>query len=78
MVKYMSNCYMATKIIFANETKELCRKMKINYSDVAEMTGYDKRIGQSFLKVSPWRGFGLKCFPKDTGACRYEKVIWFD
>ena len=68
MVKYMSNCYMATKIIFANEIRELCRKMKVNYSDVAEMTGADKRIGTSFLKVSPWGGFGLKCFPKDSVA----------
>lgn len=68
MVKYMSNCYMATKIIFGNEMKELSDKLKINYSDVAEMVGYDKRIGHSFLKVSPWRGFGLKCFPKDTVA----------
>jgi len=68
MVKYMSNTYMATKVIFANEMAELAGKLGINYNDVADMVGADTRIGKSFLKVSPFKGFGLKCFPKDTVA----------
>jgi len=68
LVKYMSNTYMATKVIFANEMSDLAEKLGINYNDVADMVGADKRIGKSFLKVSPFKGFGLKCFPKDTVA----------
>jgi UDPglucose 6-dehydrogenase len=68
MVKYMSNTYMATKVIFANEMSDLAEKVGINYDDVADMVGADKRIGKSFLKKSPFGGFGLKCFPKDTVA----------
>lgn len=68
MVKYMSNTFMATKSIFANEMKELSDKLGINYDDVREMAAADKRIGGSYLKVTPFRGFGLKCFPKDTVA----------
>lgn len=68
MVKYMSNTYMATKTIFANEMKDLADKLEINYDDVREMVAADHRIGGSFLKVTPYGGFGLKCFPKDTVA----------
>jgi len=68
MVKYMSNCFMATKVIYANEMKDLADKLGINYSDVAEMVAADRRIGISFLKTTPFKGFGGKCFPKDTVA----------
>jgi UDPglucose 6-dehydrogenase len=68
MVKYMSNTFMATKIIFANEMADMAEKLGINYSDIAEMVGADVRIGKSFLKKTPFAGFGLKCFPKDTVA----------
>ena len=68
LVKYMSNTYMATKVVFANEMADLAEKLGINYDDVTDMVGADERIGKSFLKVSPFKGFGLKCFPKDTVA----------
>ncbi len=68
MVKYMSNTFMATKIIFANEMAELAKKLGVNYNEIAEMVGADPRVGKAFLKASPFGGFGLKCFPKDTVA----------
>jgi UDPglucose 6-dehydrogenase len=68
LTKYMSNTFMATKIIFANEMFALAKKLDINYDDVREMVAADKRIGPSFLKVTPFRGFGGKCFAKDTVA----------
>jgi UDPglucose 6-dehydrogenase len=68
LVKYMSNTFMATKVIFANEMADLADKLGINYNDVAEMVGADERIGKSFLKKTPFAGFGGKCFPKDTVA----------
>lgn len=68
MVKYMSNTFMATKVIFGNEFYELAKKLDINYDDVVKMVGADKRILPSFLAKTPFAGFGLKCFPKDTAA----------
>lgn len=68
MVKYMANTFMATKTIFANEMKELADKLNINYDDVKKMVAIDERIGESYLSVSPFKGFGGKCFPKDSVA----------
>lgn len=68
MVKYMCNTYLATKVIFANEMYDFAQKMKINYDKVLEMVAADPRISDSHLHVTKDRGFGGKCFPKDTVA----------
>lgn len=68
MVKYMSNCFLAAKVIFANEIHDLCQKLGINYDEVKEMTAADKRIGASHLNITTACGFGGKCFPKDIVA----------
>lgn len=70
MVKYMANCLLATKVIFANEMYDICQKLKINYDEVKEMVIADKRIGKTHLDVTTLRGFGGKCFPKDLLALR--------
>ncbi|OGM21299.1 hypothetical protein A2863_03750 [Candidatus Woesebacteria bacterium RIFCSPHIGHO2_01_FULL_38_9b] len=66
LVKYMSNTFMATKIIFGNEFAELSEKLGVNYDEVVSMVGADKRILPSFFKKTSFAGFGGKCFPKDT------------
>ncbi|MFA5987633.1 MAG: NAD(P)-dependent oxidoreductase [Candidatus Paceibacterota bacterium] len=68
MVKYMANCFLATKVIFANEFNDLCQKLGINYTAVKGMVIADPRIGKSHLDITSVRGFGGKCFPKDTIA----------
>ena len=68
MVKYMSNIFLATKVILANEMFDLCSKLGIKYEEVANMVSVDPRIGASHLSVTTVRGFGGKCFPKDTVA----------
>lgn len=70
MVKYMSNCLLATKVIFANEMYDICEKLNIKYEEIKEMVVADKRIGKSHLDVTSLRGFGRKCFPKDLLALR--------
>jgi len=70
MVKYMANCLLATKVIFANEMYDICEKLKINYDEVKKMVASDKRIGSSHLDVTSLRGFGGKCFPKDLLSLR--------
>lgn len=78
MVKYMSNIFLATKVMVANEMFDLCEALGIKYEEVAKMVAADPRIGESHLQVTTMRGFGGKCFPKDTvallGAARKLKV----
>lgn len=66
MVKYAANCFLATKLSYVNAVAELCERVGANISDVTEGMGFDRRIGQSFLRPGP--GWGGSCLPKDTRA----------
>ena len=68
MVKYMANSYLATKVIFANQMFDLCQKLGITYEEVKSMVVADHRIFDSHMDITSERGFGGKCFPKDTVA----------
>ena len=71
MFKYLANCFLATKVIFANEFKILCDKADIDYNKIAEIAMLDKRLGRTHWKVpgpDGKMGFGGSCFPKDTAA----------
>ena len=66
MVKYAANCFLAMKLSYVNAMAELCERLGADVHEVTEGMGYDKRIGQSFLKPGP--GWGGSCLPKDTHA----------
>jgi UDPglucose 6-dehydrogenase len=66
MIKYASNCFLATKISFINEIGNMCKHLGIDVYDVADGIGLDKRIERSFLNAGI--GWGGSCFPKDTTA----------
>jgi len=71
MVKYTANCFLATKVSFANEVKQICEKIEIDYDKVIEYATYDERLGTSHWKVpgpDGKAGFGGSCFPKDVNA----------
>lgn len=68
MVKYMSNTFLASKVMFANEMWEVCEKLGIKYEEVKPMFVADKRIVDSHLDITSNKGFGGKCFPKDMVA----------
>ena len=74
MVKYFTNCFLATKVTFANQMYEICEASDIDYDKVCEYALYDTRIGKSHLAVpgpDGDRGFGGHCFPKDLSAMIY-------
>ncbi|MFH1470112.1 MAG: UDP-glucose/GDP-mannose dehydrogenase family protein [Candidatus Micrarchaeota archaeon] len=66
MVKYASNSFLATKVSFANEMGNLCKKLGIDVYEVMDGAGMDKRVGRSFLNAGV--GYGGSCFPKDVKA----------
>jgi nucleotide sugar dehydrogenase len=70
-VKYFLNTFLATKVSFANEMKQICDTVGADYSDVVKLALYDKRVGDSHWQVpgpDGYSGFGGKCFPKDLNA----------
>jgi len=74
MVKYTANCFLATKVSFANEIKQVCESVDIDYDKVIEYATYDERLGVSHWKVpgpDGRLGFGGSCFPKDVNALIY-------
>jgi len=71
MVKYFSNCFLATKVSFANEMKQICDGLDIDYDKVVEYATYDERLGKSHWAVpgpDGELGFGGHCLPKDISA----------
>lgn len=66
MIKYASNCFLATKVAFVNEMARLCDRVGADVKIVANTMGKDGRIGPKFLHPGP--GYGGSCFPKDTQA----------
>jgi len=66
MIKYASNCFLATKISFVNEMANICEAIGADVSEVARGMGSDKRIGHAFLRAGV--GWGGSCFPKDVKA----------
>lgn len=71
MVKYFTNCFLATKVSFSNEMKQICENINVDYDKIVEYGLYDKRIGRShFSAPGPdgKYGFGGSCFPKDLNA----------
>ncbi len=66
MIKYASNCLLATKVSYINEIANLCEAVEADARVVARGMGLDRRIGPKFLHPGP--GFGGSCFPKDAQA----------
>jgi UDPglucose 6-dehydrogenase len=85
MVKYTINCFLATKVAFANEVAQVCealdqKGLNIDYDKVIEYATLDRRLGPSHWSVPGpvpthdgryVRGFGGHCFPKDLNALVY-------
>tara|TARA_R110002020_G_scaffold82359_4_gene203791 strand:- start:5164 stop:6081 length:918 start_codon:yes stop_codon:yes gene_type:complete len=71
MVKYMNNCFFATKVSFLNEMRQVADECGVDWDMAVEGFVRDGRVGHSHLSVpgpdGRW-GFGGSCFPKDVQA----------
>mgnify|MGYP000306501742 CR=1 FL=1 len=71
LIKYMANCFFATKVSFMNEMQQVCKAIDGDWNKALEGFITDGRIGNSHIDVPGHDGdfgFGGKCFPKDLNA----------
>lgn len=66
MIKYASNCMLATKISYWNEIFLICKGVGIDSQVIADVVGLDPRIGK--YGAVHGKAFGGKCLPKDLKA----------
>ena len=71
LIKYMCNCFFATKVSFLNEMYQIAELCGASWEDAIEGFVRDGRIGHSHMNVpgpDGKFGFGGSCFPKDIQA----------
>ena len=78
LIKYASNCFLMTKVVYANILYDLAAKENLEWDKIRAGMGGDPRIGMSHLnpidqsgvdgKIG--RGAGGHCFVKDFVALR--------
>ena len=71
LIKYMNNCFFATKVSFLNEMHQIADKCGVNWNEAVEGFVRDGRVGHSHMNVpgpDGKFGFGGSCFPKDVQA----------
>ena len=73
LTKYMNNCFLATKVSFLNEMKQISEKCGADWDVAIKGFLMDSRIGQSHYQVpgpDGKLGFGGHCLPKDINALK--------
>ena len=71
LIKYMNNCFFATKVSFLNEMYQIADECGADWDKAVEGFVRDGRIGHSHMNVpgpDGKFGFGGSCFPKDIQA----------
>lgn len=66
LTKLSVNCYLTTKISYANMIGDIAKNYNCNPYVILNAVGSDSRIGNKYLK--PGFGFGGPCFPRDNRA----------
>ena len=66
IIKYASNCMLATKISYWNEIFLVCKNLGVNSQTVADIVALDPRIGK--YGTVHGKAFGGTCLPKDLKA----------
>ena len=71
LIKYVCNCFFATKVSFMNEMKQISDKVGADWETVVEGFVRDGRVGHSHINVpgpDGKFGFGGKLFPKGCAS----------
>ena len=67
MAKLVGNCYLAMRVVFANQMYDYCQQNKTDYKETIKIVKHDPRIGISHWDVNAdgYRGYSGYCFPKE-------------
>jgi UDPglucose 6-dehydrogenase len=71
LFKYAVNTYLAMKVTFFNQLKQIADDYGANYNLLSRALPADHRVGHSHMKIpgpDGRAGFGGSCFPKDLNA----------
>lgn len=66
ITKLALNCFITTKIAYANMVGDVCKKIGADEKKVLECIGEDSRVGKKYLNYG--FGYGGPCFPRDNRA----------
>jgi UDPglucose 6-dehydrogenase len=80
LIKYTINSWLATKVIWFNQLKDLFDESgaRTSWEQFTTMLNEDPRMGDSHMQVpgpDGQPGFGGHCFPKDTKALLYYSKL---
>ena len=69
MIKYMENCFLATKVVFCNSFALACKKAWVEYDDVREWFLMDERMNPSHtIAYKDQHYYDSHCLNKDIPA----------
>ncbi len=66
ITKVSLNCFLTTKITFANMIGDLSQRVGADYKKILKAIGTDSRIGNKYFSYG--FGYGGPCFPRDNRA----------
>lgn len=76
-IKYLANCFLATKVVFMHEAQKWLTQQypnDVDWNRIVDILKTDPRMGTSHFNSPGQHGYGFsgKCFPKDTLAFSTE------
>lgn len=77
ITKISLNCFLTTKIAYANMIGDICELAGAEQDDVLKAIGDDSRISPKYLKYG--FGYGGPCFPRDNRTLyKYADTLGYD
>jgi UDPglucose 6-dehydrogenase len=69
LIKYMENSYLASKVIFVNEFRDLSERLGLDWNTVREGWLLDSRVERDHTAAfAGQRGYRGRCLPKDVAG----------